>query len=104
MSTQIDEVIKEKEKIKIEKEEVELYNLIFHNDDTTPFDFVIFLLTNIIGKPQLEAEMITLRIHNSDAAIVNQDVYPVILDMYENIKSIVREEGLDFKVSMEEAK
>lgn len=103
MSTQIDEVLEEKQKNKNKEKKVDLYNLVFHNDDTTPFDFVIFLLINIVNKNVLEAEMITLKIHNSDAAAVHQDVYPVVLDFYERIKEIVRDEGLNFKVTMEKA-
>ena len=39
--------------------------VIMHNDDTTSFEVVIFILCNVFKKTESEAFMIALSIHNS---------------------------------------
>ena len=46
------------------------YQVIFHNDDYTTFDFVIKALMDIFHKSRETAEEITLTIHNNGKGIV----------------------------------
>ena len=53
------EQLDEKIEVKIPK----MYKVILHNDDTTTFDFVIDILTNIFHRPIDEAIEVTRLIH-----------------------------------------
>lgn len=46
------------------------YNVIFHNDDVTPMDYVIILLTGIFNKDPMEAIDLMMEVHNTGAAVV----------------------------------
>lgn len=46
------------------------YKAVIHNDDTTSFDFVIFILTEIYHKPMDEAMALTMQTHTHGKSIV----------------------------------
>ncbi len=48
------------------------YNVIFHNDDYTPMEFVIAILSDVFNKDEAEAIRITLEVHEKGKAIVDQ--------------------------------
>jgi len=61
----------------IEEQELKIPNLwrvIFHNDDVTTMEFVIFLLVKVFQKSPQEAYELTMEVHLEGAAIVG--VYP----------------------------
>lgn len=46
------------------------YAVVFHNDDFTPMDFVIYLLIGIFHHEQERAESLTMEVHHKGKAIV----------------------------------
>lgn len=46
-----------------------MYKVIMHNDNTTTFEFVIYVLTTIFGKESNEAAQLTQQIHDTGFAI-----------------------------------
>lgn len=86
----------------IQTENVKYYNLVFHNDETTHFDFVMFLLVNVIEMNEEKAYATTLKIHNSDSAPVFQSIKIDVLAKQKEIMNLVLEEGFNFKTSIEE--
>lgn len=56
-----------KERSRIEKPGK--YDVIIHNDDFTPQDFVVLILMQVFHKPYVEAVTLMLRVHNSDRAV-----------------------------------
>ena len=46
------------------------YNVIMHNDDVTPFEYVIAVLNQIFGYDVSEGLQIALHIHNNGKAVV----------------------------------
>jgi len=58
------------EKIEITIDLGDSWNVIFHNDDKTSMEFVVFALTSIFNKPLEEAVQLMLTIHNQGAATV----------------------------------
>tara|TARA_Y100000588_G_scaffold210270_1_gene224213 strand:- start:44596 stop:44892 length:297 start_codon:yes stop_codon:yes gene_type:complete len=88
-----------KEELKLA--EVEYYNLIFFNDDVTPYMFVVVVLTEILGKSMEEAEKITLQIHESDAKVVHRGEKTELDRLHKEIQELVEEEGLTFKTTVE---
>jgi ATP-dependent Clp protease adaptor protein ClpS len=60
--------------VELEVTEPKLWRVIFHNDDKTTMQFVVFLLVNVFHKTLDEAAEIMLTVHNKGAATVG--VYP----------------------------
>ena len=48
----------------------DLYKVIIHNDDSTPMDFVIYVLVEIFKRPIVFAEAIMWEAHNNGLAII----------------------------------
>jgi len=75
--TDIIEDVKIDEKIKKVTKEPSRYKVIFLNDDSTPIDWVIEVLTSIFKHTQDSAEKLTLTIHNEGSAIVGCYSYEI---------------------------
>lgn len=65
MSTATETQVKEE----IQVTEPKLYRVIFHNDDTTSFEFVIAALVQIFHKNEVDAIMITTAIHEEGSGV-----------------------------------
>lgn len=50
------------------------YNIVFYNDDFTPFEFVEFLLSEVFKKNYEQSKMIAYKIHKQGKCVVA--VYP----------------------------
>jgi len=72
-STGVIEKTKKKEKF----EKPKMHKVIFHNDDFTSMEFVIFLLMNIFRKSEDEASKITQEIHTKGAAVAGIYTYEI---------------------------
>lgn len=94
------EVIEETEVID-EVAEAKDFNLIFLNDDTTTFEFVIFLLVSLIGKTSEEALDITHSIHKKGSAVVKTGSENELTSIQREINLYALEEGFNFKTSVE---
>lgn len=62
--------VKLDEKVKLRVSEPKRFKVIFLNDDKTPIDFVIELLTTVFKHTQETAKEITLAVHNDGSAVV----------------------------------
>lgn len=51
-------------------EEPKKYKVIFHNDDFTPMDFVVFLLKSVFHYDEATANNKMMEVHSKDKAIV----------------------------------
>lgn len=56
-----------------------LYNVIFHNDDVTTFDFVVLILIEIFNKNHEEATLLTIEIHEQGKTIVAKYPYEIAI-------------------------
>lgn len=100
MSTATDIVIDEK--IRKSSKEPPKYKVIFINDDATPMEWVIELLTTIYKHSQSSAEQITLTIHTEGAGIVGSYSFEIAEQkMHETINES-RNRGFPLAVKIEE--
>jgi ATP-dependent Clp protease adaptor protein ClpS len=53
------------------------YQVVLHNDDHTPMEFVIELLKNVYFHDQSQAEQVTLSIHNDGRGIAGIYYYEI---------------------------
>lgn len=60
---------------RIEINKPRLFKVIFHNDDLTPMDLVVYILVSIFRKNENEATSIMLKVHHEGEAVAG--VYPL---------------------------
>tara|TARA_B110000240_G_scaffold193360_1_gene239080 strand:- start:967 stop:1278 length:312 start_codon:yes stop_codon:yes gene_type:complete len=96
VDVEIDEVIKQK------LTEPSKYKVIFFNDDATPMEWVIEMLTGIF-KHQLEiAEKLTLQIHTEGSSTVGIYTYEVAEQKAVEATTASREQGYPLQIKVEE--
>lgn len=79
----------------------QIYNVIFHNDDFTPMDFVTFVLRDIFFLGAVKAYEIMMKIHTEGSAIVGQYDYDTASSKADLTISRAREEGYPLNVTVE---
>ena len=98
MSTEIEV----KEKITVQLAPPALWNVIFLNDDKTPMELVIELLTGIFKHTESKAKEITLEIHETGSSIVG--IYPFEIAEQKGIEAttIARQNGSPLRITVEQ--
>lgn len=90
------------EKVVVSLQPPKLWKVVFLNDDHTPMDLVIELLTNIFKHSETKAKDITLEIHESGSAIAG--VYPFEIAEQKGIEAtgVARQHGSPLRITVEE--
>ena len=101
MSTDTIEEIKIDEKIKQTISEPPKYKVVMINDDLTPMEWVVHVLTNIFLHSQTTAEQIMLQIHNDGSAIVGIYSYEIAEQKSIEVVNSSREKGFPLTVRIE---
>jgi ATP-dependent Clp protease adaptor protein ClpS len=94
--------VKLDEKIKQKIEEPRRWKVIFLNDDHTPVEFVIGVLTEIFRHTQETAKKITLEIHNEGSGIAGVYTYEIAEVKSVETTSLARTNGFPLQVKLEE--
>lgn len=79
------------------------YNVILHNDDFTPMDFVVMILTEIFFKPEKEATEIMLNVHNDGKGVVGPYTYDVAHSKAAKATFISRNNNFPLRLTVEPA-
>jgi ATP-dependent Clp protease adaptor protein ClpS len=98
MSTEI----QVKEKIKVQLEPPRMWKVVFLNDDQTPMELVIELLTGIFKHTEPKAKEITLEIHETGSASVG--IYPFEIAEQKGLEAtnIARQNGSPLRITVEQ--
>ena len=90
------------EKVKIDVQPPRMWKVLLLNDDVTPMDLVIDILTNVFKHNEDSAKKITLEIHNTGSGIAG--VYPHELAEHLAIEStnVARKNGSPLKIKIEQ--
>lgn len=90
------------EKTVVNLQPPKLWKVVFLNDDSTPMDLVITLLTSIFKHSESEAKEITLEIHNTGSGVAG--VYSYEIAEQKGIEStmIARQHGSPLKIQVEQ--
>lgn len=79
-----------------------LFNVIFHNDDTTSMDFVVMLLTNIFDYHINDAYNLMMKIHLEGAAVVGTFTKEIAESKKRKVRTHAEANGFhNFKVTVE---
>lgn len=94
--------IKIDEKIKQKVQEPKNWKVVVLNDEQTPMDFVITLLTEIFKHSQETAKDITLEIHNTGSGIAGVYSFEIAEVKAVETTTLARSNGFPLQVKMEE--
>jgi ATP-dependent Clp protease adaptor protein ClpS len=90
------------EKIKIKVEEPHRWKVILLNDDHTPMDFVISVLTDVFKHSQETAKEVTLQIHNEGSGVAGVYSYEIAEVKAVETTNLARSNGFPLQIKMEE--
>lgn len=97
MSTEIET----KQKTKIDVEPPSPWKVIVLNDDHTPMEFVIKLLTGIFRHDQKSAQDLTLEIHNTGSAVVGVYSFEIAEQKGLEATQLSRTNGFPLQIQVE---
>ena len=93
-------VLSEKTKSKVEQPK--LWKVLFLNDDSTPMEFVIELLTKVLHHSASVARDLTLEVHNSGSAVVGIFSWEIAEQKGLECTQLARENGFPLQITVEE--
>jgi ATP-dependent Clp protease adaptor protein ClpS len=90
------------EKVVVSLQPPKLWKVVFLNDDSTPMELVIDLLTGIFKHNESKAKDITLEIHETGSAIAG--IYPFEIAEQKGLEatSVARQQGSPLRITVEE--
>lgn len=78
-----------------------MWKVIFLNDDKTPMEFVIDLLTQVFKHNESRAKEITLEIHQTGSAVVGVYTHEIAETKGIESTSIARQQGFPLQITLE---
>jgi ATP-dependent Clp protease adaptor protein ClpS len=90
------------EKIKQKIIEPKRWKVVFLNDESTPIDFVVGLLTETFKHSQETAKKITLEIHNEGSGIAGVYSFEIAEAKAVEATQLARSNGFPLQIKMEE--
>ncbi len=79
------------------------FKVIIHNDDFTPMDFVVMILSTIFFKSADEAERLMLDVHNTGKGIAGIYPYDIAETKRRKAVTLARGEGYPLRLSLQPA-
>jgi len=94
--------IKLDEKIKQKVVEPKKWKVIFLNDDQTPMDFVVSVLTQVFKHSEEGARDITLQIHQQGSAVAGTYTFEIAEAKAVESTNLARANGFPLQIKLEE--
>lgn len=89
------------EKTKVVLTEPKKYNIVIHNDDTTPMEFVIMLLMEVFDKTLEQANDLTVEVHEKGKGIVGTYTKEIAHSKHSEAQQIINNVGFELKITIE---
>jgi ATP-dependent Clp protease adaptor protein ClpS len=93
--------VKIDEKVKTVITEPKRYKVIFLNDDKTPIEFVIELLTTVFRHTEETAKDITLKVHNEGSAVVGIYTFEIAEQKGVEATHLARQAGFPLQIKID---
>lgn len=90
------------EKVVVSLQPPKLWKVVFLNDDSTPMELVMELLTQIFKHTESRAKEITLEIHNTGSGIAGVYTYEIAEQRGIEATSIARANGSPLRIQVEQ--
>jgi len=94
--------VKHDEKIVVALQPPKMWKVVFLNDDATPMELVIELLTQIFKHDEVRAKEITLEIHNTGSGIAGVYTYEIAEQRGIEATNIARANGSPLRIQVEQ--
>jgi ATP-dependent Clp protease adaptor protein ClpS len=94
--------VKIDEKIVVSLQPPKMWKVVFLNDDQTPMELVIELLTKIFKHSDARAEEITMEIHNTGSGIAGVYTYEIAEQRGIEATSLARANGSPLRIQVEQ--
>lgn len=91
-----------KERTRVSVREPRSYQVIMHNDDYTPMEFVVEILVDIFKQNQETAVALMMKVHKSGSAAVGTYSYDIAQSKVRTALSRARKEGYPFRMTVKE--
>jgi ATP-dependent Clp protease adaptor protein ClpS len=98
MSTEI----QTEEKIAVSLRPPNLYKVVMLNDDQTPMEFVIELLTSIFKHTEQSAKQVTLEVHNTGSGIAGVYIHEIAEQRCVDATQVARTNGFPLQINVEQ--
>ena len=90
------------EKTRSRIREPKRYQVIMHNDDYTPMDFVVDVLMGVFHKDETEANVLMMKVQQEGEAAVGSYSYDIAYSKLRTATTLAEEEGYPFRLSLRE--
>lgn len=87
--------------IGVDLQEPRRYNVVFHNDDVTPMDFVVDVLRRIFHKDAQEAERLMMKVHTEGRAVVGSYSLDIAASKASKAIHIAKENNYPLNITVE---
>jgi ATP-dependent Clp protease adaptor protein ClpS len=94
--------VKTEERVVVSLQPPKMWKVIFLNDEHTPMELVIELLTGIFRHSESRAKEITLEIHNSGSGIAGVYTYEIAEQRSIEATTTARDNGSPLRIQVEE--
>lgn len=89
--------------LELDLDEPSQYHVVMHNDDRTPMDFVVLILTEIFHHDEADAVKIMLRIHEHGRGIAGTFTHEIAEEKAAHTTHAAQSNGFPLAVTVEEA-
>lgn len=89
------------ERVKTQKQEPELYQVVLLNDDYTTMDFVVEILENVFNKAPAEAYRIMMAVHTQGQGLCGVYPFDVAETKVATVVDLARSHGFPLRAAME---
>jgi ATP-dependent Clp protease adaptor protein ClpS len=79
------------------------FKVIFHNDDYTTMEFVVFILQSVFNHPEAEATQIMLHVHQKGIGVAGVYPHEIAETRVAQVDRLAREHEYPLRCSVEEA-
>jgi ATP-dependent Clp protease adaptor protein ClpS len=93
--------IQTEEKIAVALQPPGLWKVILLNDDKTPMEFVIDILTGIFKHSETSANQVTLEVHNTGSGIAGIYVHEIAEQLGLDATKLARDSGFPLQINIE---
>jgi ATP-dependent Clp protease adaptor protein ClpS len=91
------------EKNEVKAKHPSMWNIVFYNDDSTPMDFVEFVLKRVVHLPTLDALALTLVVHTKGKGIAGTYTFEVAEQKQCEVILMAKIEEHPLRVEVEQA-
>lgn len=102
MTTEFDTHTETEVRAKTKTSTPKFYKVILHNDDKTPFEFVIALLMQVFHKQTDEAIQVTFEVHENGTGIAGIYTFEIAEQKRDEAAEISRSQGWPLQITLEE--